>query len=76
VLTEVVLPKLGFSMNKGIVSEWVVADANQVTAGEHLYALESEKSVQKIDGPVSGMLTILVQVGEAHVVATVLATIK
>jgi pyruvate/2-oxoglutarate dehydrogenase complex dihydrolipoamide acyltransferase (E2) component len=47
VSTEILLPKLGFSMNEGTLSQWLIADGAPVKEGEPLYALESEKSVQE-----------------------------
>ena len=45
---EVLLPKLGFSMNEGVLAEWLVADGGQAVEGAPLYALESEKSTQEV----------------------------
>lgn len=73
--TEIILPKLGFSMNEGLLSEWLVADGGQVTAGEPLFALESDKSTQEVEAPVSGTLKILKQTGETYEVGTILGEI-
>lgn len=72
---EVILPKLGFSMNEGELKEWLVADGAQVSEGEPLFALESDKSVQEVDSPASGTLRILKEVGETYEVGTILAEI-
>lgn len=73
--TQVLLPKLGFSMNEGELVEWMVADGGQAVEGEPLFALESDKSTQEIDAPASGTLTILKQSGETYEVGTVLGEI-
>jgi pyruvate/2-oxoglutarate dehydrogenase complex dihydrolipoamide acyltransferase (E2) component len=73
--TEVLLPKLGFSMNEGLLAEWLVADGGPVTQGEPLFALESEKSTQEIEAPASGTLRIIKQPGDTYEVGTVLAEI-
>jgi pyruvate/2-oxoglutarate dehydrogenase complex dihydrolipoamide acyltransferase (E2) component len=74
--TEVLLPKLGFSMNDGVVAQWLVPDGGQATLGEPLYALESEKSVQEIESPATGILRVLKPIGETYEVGTVLAIIE
>lgn len=74
--TEILLPKLGFSMNEGTVTEWLAADGATVQAGQPLYSLESEKSVQEIEAPASGTLKILKPAGEVYEVSTVLGTIS
>lgn len=73
--TEVILPKLGFSMNEGTLSEWLVADGSEVQEGQPLFALESDKSTQEVDAPASGTLKIVKQPGETYEVGTVLAEI-
>lgn len=73
--TQVILPKLGFSMNEGLLSEWLVADGSEVKEGEPLFALESDKSTQEVDSPASGTLKILKQTGETYEVGTVLGEI-
>lgn len=74
--TEVLLPKLGFSMNEGTLAEWLVEDGGQVTEGQPLFALESDKSTNEVESPATGTLRILKQTGETYEVGTVLATIE
>ncbi|MFT4052918.1 MAG: lipoyl domain-containing protein [Novosphingobium sp.] len=73
--TTVILPKLGFSMNEGTLSEWLIADGGEVKEGDPLFALESDKSTQEVEAPASGTLRILKQPGETYEVGTVLAEI-
>ncbi|SCW59829.1 Biotin-requiring enzyme [Sphingobium faniae] len=72
---EVLLPKIGFSMNEGTLAEWLVADGGEAVEGQPLYALESEKSTQEVESPASGTLKIIAQTGETYEVGTLLATI-
>ncbi|TWR56210.1 dihydrolipoamide acyltransferase [Pseudomonas marginalis] len=69
------MPKIGFSMNEGTLSEWMVADGESVEEGQLLYALESDKSVQEIEAPASGVLKIVAVAGEVYQVGDVLAEI-
>jgi len=73
--TQILLPKLGFSMEEGAVAAWHVADGADVTEGQALYSLESEKSVTEIESPASGVLKIIVPVGETFKVGTLLGEI-
>ena len=73
--TQILLPKLGFSMNEGVLSEWLVADGGSVKEGEPLFALESDKSTNEVDSPASGTLKIIAQPGETYAVGTVLGEI-
>jgi pyruvate/2-oxoglutarate dehydrogenase complex dihydrolipoamide acyltransferase (E2) component len=72
---QVTIPKIGFSMNEGILSEWLVADGTQVTEGQPLYAIESDKSTNEVESPATGMLKIIGEIGETYEVGTVIAEI-
>lgn len=74
--TEVVLPKIGFAMNEGQVSQWLVADGQSVNAGQALFVLEAEKSANEVESPASGTLRILQPAGATCEVGTVLAVIE
>lgn len=74
--TEIILPKLGFSMNEGTLSEWCVADGGAVTEGETLFLLESDKSTTEVEAPASGTLKILKPSGEDYEAGTVLGLIE
>ncbi len=73
---EILLPKLGFSMNEGTLSEWLVADGAQVKEGDPLFALESDKSTNEVESPATGTLKILKETGETYEVGTVLGVIE
>lgn len=73
--TQIILPKIGFSMNEGTLTEWLVADGERVEKGQPLYSLESEKSIQEVESPASGTLKILKDIGEVYEAGTVLGEI-
>lgn len=73
--TQILLPKLGFAMNEGTLAEWLCADGASIEQGAPLYSVESEKSVQEIEAPVSGTLRIFKPAGETYEVGTVLGEI-
>ena len=73
--TQVLLPKIGFSMNEATLAEWMAEDGAAVTQGQPLYAIESDKSVQEIESPATGMLKIIGKVGDVYEVGAVLAEI-
>ena len=63
---QVLLPKIGFSMNEATLAEWMIEDGAPVTEGQPLYALESDKSVQEVESPATGTLKIVARVGEVY----------
>ncbi|MFL6625898.1 MAG: biotin/lipoyl-containing protein [Burkholderiaceae bacterium] len=72
---QVLLPKIGFSMNEATLCEWMAADGAAIVEGQPLYALESDKSVQEIPSPASGTLKIIAKLGTVYEVGAVLAEI-
>lgn len=73
--TEVVLPKIGFSMNEGQIAEWLVEDGAQVTEGQPLFLLEADKSTNEVEAPATGTLHIEAEAGETYEVGTVIGFI-
>lgn len=77
VATEILLPKIGFSMNEGTVGEWLVPDGGEVSEGQPLFLLESDKSANEVEAPASGRLRIAVEAGGDPVpVGTILGVIE
>lgn len=74
--TEILLPKLGFSMEEGTLAEWMFADGEEVKEGEILYLLESDKSANEVESPATGKLKVLKEEGEVYKVGTVLGLIE
>lgn len=73
--TEILLPKIGFSMTEGEIAEWLAEDGAEVTEGQPLYLLEADKSANEVEAPASGVLRIIAPAGETYEVGTVLGTI-
>ncbi|MDP3675723.1 MAG: biotin/lipoyl-containing protein [Novosphingobium sp.] len=73
--TEILLPKIGFSMNEGQVAEWLYGEGEEVTEGEPLYLLEADKSTNEVEAPASGKLRIVAVEGETYDVGTVIGYI-
>ena len=55
---EVVVPRLGWSMDEGTFGEWLKRDGEFVDKGQALFVLEGEKSAQDIESFDAGILRI------------------
>ena len=73
---EILLPRIGFSMQEGQVAEWLAKDGDQVTEGQPLFALEADKSTNEVEAPATGTLKIVAKTGETYEVGTVLGYIE
>ncbi len=66
--TNVTMPKLGLSMETGKIVEWKVAEGGEVSQGQILLVVETEKITYEVEAPGSGLLHIIVpQEGEVPV---------
>jgi pyruvate dehydrogenase E2 component (dihydrolipoamide acetyltransferase) len=53
---EVVVPRLGLTMEEGRIVEWFKASGESVEVGEPLFAVETDKVVSDIEAPVGGIV--------------------
>jgi len=74
--TEVLLPKIGFAMTEGQITEWLAQDGAAVTEGQPLFTLEADKSANEVEAPASGTLRILQPAGSIYEVGTVIGMIE
>ena len=74
--TQILLPKIGFSMTEGQIAEWLAKDGDEVSEGQPLYLLEADKSANEVEAPASGTLRIQAEPGETYEVGTVIGTIE
>src|SRR5919106_6927773 len=70
--TEVKLPRLGQGMEAGTIVRWLKSKGDQVTKGEPLYELDTDKVTQEVEAEADGvLLEIVVPEGEVDVGTTV-----
>lgn len=76
-MAEVIkMPKLGLSMQKGTVVKWLFKEGERVEKGEPLLEIETEKIVNEVESPISGiLLKIYVHEGETVPILTPLGVI-
>ncbi len=55
---EVVMPRLGWTMEEGSLVEWLKHDGDRVQAGEIIFTVESDKAVTEVESFESGVLRI------------------
>ena len=50
------MPKIGLTMEEGIVAKWQVAEGESVSPGQHVADIEIEKSTNELESPAGGTL--------------------
>jgi pyruvate dehydrogenase E2 component (dihydrolipoamide acetyltransferase) len=75
-ITRVILPKLGQTMEEGVIVDWVKKEGDPVARGDVLFTVESDKAVLEVEATARGYLRrILIPAGQTVPVLTVVAII-
>ena len=74
-VTEVVMPKMGQTMERGTIIKWLKKDGEEVKKGEPLLEIETDKTTIEVEARDSGTLKILAQEGEEVPIAKTIAYI-
>lgn len=60
---EIVIPKLGMTMEEGTLTDWLVPDGAEVEAGTPVFNLETEKIQMEVEAEASGTVRHIVAAG-------------
>ncbi|HSJ54169.1 MAG TPA: dihydrolipoamide acetyltransferase family protein [Anaerolineae bacterium] len=71
---EITMPQLGLTMEKGTVVDWLAGEGDQISIGQEIFQVETDKSIVAVEAHVAGTLArILVGAGQEVAVGAVLA---
>jgi pyruvate dehydrogenase E2 component (dihydrolipoyllysine-residue acetyltransferase) len=73
---EVVMPKLGLTMEEATLIGWLVADGERVSVGQPICEIETDKATEELEAEADGMLRHAVAVDETVAAGTVIAYIE
>lgn len=54
--TEVIMPKLGLTMEEATIIRWIKREGDPVAKGEAILEIETDKSTVEVDSPASGVM--------------------
>ncbi len=75
-MNDVIMPKLGLTMDEGTVQRWLAEEGDRVEAGQPILEVETDKVVVEVEAPAGGVLgPRLVAEGQRVPIGTVLARI-
>jgi pyruvate/2-oxoglutarate dehydrogenase complex dihydrolipoamide acyltransferase (E2) component len=75
-LTEIVIPRLGVAMTEGELVGWLVEDGAQVSQGEVIYSIATDKVETDIESPSTGILHQTGEAGQTYEVGHVIGSIS
>jgi pyruvate dehydrogenase E2 component (dihydrolipoamide acetyltransferase) len=56
--TEIVMPRLGWTMEEGVLVEWIKKDGDPVKVGDIIFTVESDKALNEVEAFEEGILRI------------------
>jgi len=74
-VTEVIMPKMGQTMERGKIIKWLKKDGEEVRRGDPLLEIETDKTTIEVEARESGILKIIAEEGEEVPIATTIAYI-
>jgi pyruvate/2-oxoglutarate dehydrogenase complex dihydrolipoamide acyltransferase (E2) component len=74
--SSISIPKLGWTMEEGTLTQWLVDDGASVSEGDPLYVLESDKVENEVAAPASCVLRHSATEGESYPVGTEIGIIE
>ena len=71
----IVMPKLGLTMSEGLLAEWLVREGDDVSAGQPMFVVETDKISHEIEAADAGrIIALLTKPGDTVAVGAVVAT--
>jgi pyruvate/2-oxoglutarate dehydrogenase complex dihydrolipoamide acyltransferase (E2) component len=58
------------------LARWLVEDGAEISVGQDIYEIETDKSTQEVQSPVAGRLVIIAQAGQVYPVGELIARVE
>ena len=72
-MSEIVMPRLSDSMEEGTILKWLKADGDEISRGDPLAEIETDKATLTYEADAGGVLTIVAAAGETLPIGSVIA---
>ena len=74
-MVQILVPKLGITVEEVTIGEWTVAEGQQVKKGDVVVTIETDKTEAEIEAPADGVLLQDATSGEVYPVGGEIGTI-
>jgi pyruvate dehydrogenase E2 component (dihydrolipoamide acetyltransferase) len=74
-MADVAMPRLSDSMEEGTILKWLKSDGDEITRGEELVEIETDKANMTYESDLDGVLAIVAQEGDTLAVGETIARI-
>lgn len=74
-MPDVIMPRLSDSMEEGTIVSWLIGDGDEVTRGQEIVEIETDKATMPYEAEDDGILRIVAGEGETLPIGALIATI-
>jgi pyruvate dehydrogenase E2 component (dihydrolipoamide acetyltransferase) len=75
-MPEITMPRLSDSMEEGTILKWLKADGDEVSEGDELAEIETDKATMTYEADAAGVLEIVADEGQTLAIGEVIAKLK
>jgi pyruvate dehydrogenase E2 component (dihydrolipoamide acetyltransferase) len=75
-MPKITMPRLSDSMEEGTILKWLKSDGDQVSEGDELAEIETDKATMTYEADAAGVLKIVAEEGQTLAVGEVIANLK
>ncbi len=75
-MPDVLMPRLSDSMEEAVIVTWLVADGDEVTVGQELAEIETDKATVSLESEAAGTIQLVAKVGDTVKLGGLVARIR
>ena len=75
-MPEITMPRLSDSMEEGTILKWLKSDGDEVSEGDELAEIETDKATMTYEADAAGVLEIVADEGQTLAIGEVIAKLK
>src|SRR5215207_1604836 len=75
-MPEITMPRLSDSMEEGTILKWLKSDGDEVSEGDELAEIETDKATMTYEADAAGVLQIVAEEGQTLSIGEVIAKLK
>ena len=75
-MPDITMPRLSDSMEEGTILKWLKSDGDEVSEGDELAEIETDKATMTYEADASGVLTIVAEEGQTLAIGETIARLR
>src|SRR5680860_425785 len=75
-MPDITMPRLSDSMEEGTILKWLKSDGDEVSEGDELAEIETDKATMTYEADAAGVLKIVAEEGQTLAIGDVIAKLR